>query len=44
MRQCDRCGTLILDFGYETVHMMVKEGDTPDKVFIWCDECYQERE
>lgn len=27
---------------YEQVHVMVKEMDTPDKAFFWCDDCYNE--
>jgi len=41
MIECDRCGTLICQ-PEEQVHLMVKEMDTPDKAFFWCDDCYNE--
>ena len=43
MKQCDRCGTFIMDFE-ENFHLMVDEGDTPDKAYFWCDDCYNEVE
>ena len=39
MIECNKCGRLIMDY-YEQVHLMVKEMDSPDKAFFWCDDCY----
>jgi len=40
--KCDKCGYIILGWGYEESHHIVKEGKTPDKVIILCNDCYEE--
>ena len=39
---CDKCGNYITM--EEPVHFMVKEMDTPDKAYCWCEECFESTE
>jgi len=34
---------IILGWGYEESHHIVKEGKSPEDAEIWCNDCYEEK-